>query len=312
MALTRINFGQINTTTKEALFVDPTILLNSAQTGTNDKDSGVIIERGSDTNVGLIWDQSAGTFAAITTTDTGAVRGNITVSAYADFKANNVIVDGNLTVNGTTTTVNSTNVSVDDLNLTLASGAASAAAANGAGISIDGANATFTYVSSGDKWQTNKPLGVTGNITSTGTVTISDADNQFVQGDTGYITKQYVLYGTTTTATETEIFVGGTSSSRIPVPTNTTIFYDVMIAARRTDVTGESAGWNLKAVVDNFSGVVADVGTVYEVAVARDDANWEVDSRADDTNNSINIYVTGAAGKTVKWVAVVQTREVTT
>jgi hypothetical protein len=52
----------------------------------------------------------------------------------------------------------------------LASGAADAAAANGSGITIDGASATFTYVSSGDKWQLNKPLDVTGNIIVSGTV----------------------------------------------------------------------------------------------------------------------------------------------
>ncbi len=67
----------------------------------------------------------------------------------------------------------------------------------------------------------------------------------------------------------------------------------------------------MKAVVDNFSDTVADVGDVYEILVATDDANWSVDARADDTNNAIKILCTGAAGKTVKWVAVVKTMEVT-
>jgi len=65
-------------------------------------------------------------------------------------------VTGNLTVNGTTTTINSTTMTVDDLNITLASGAANAAAANGAGITVDGASATITYASTGDKWVFNK------------------------------------------------------------------------------------------------------------------------------------------------------------
>jgi len=89
-----------------------------------------------------------------------------------------VVIAGDLQVDGTTTTINSTTVSVDDLNLTLASGAASASAANGAGITIDGASATFTYVSASDRWTMNKDLAadlvgnVTGNVTgSAGTVT---------------------------------------------------------------------------------------------------------------------------------------------
>ena len=131
-----------------------------------------------------------------------------------------------------------------------------------------------------------------------------------MHGDTDYITKTYVLYGTTTDATETEIFIGGTSNSRIPVASNTTVFYEVNIGARRTDATGESGGWHLKAVADNFSGTVADVGDVYEVQVATDDANFAVDARADDTNDAIGIHVTGAASKTLRWVAIVKTFEV--
>jgi hypothetical protein len=63
---------------------------------------------------------------------------------------------------------------VDDLNITLASGAANAAAANGAGITVDGASATITYDGTNDEWDFNKNINVTGTIdsgaiTSTGT-----------------------------------------------------------------------------------------------------------------------------------------------
>jgi hypothetical protein len=77
-------------------------------------------------------------------------------------------VTGSLIINGTTTTINSTTLDVDDLNITVAKGAADAAAANGAGISVDGASATFNYANSGDKWTMNKPLDVTGAVTATG------------------------------------------------------------------------------------------------------------------------------------------------
>lgn len=49
----------------------------------------------------------------------------------------NVIIRGNLQVDGTTTTVNSSTLTVDDINIVVASGAASAASANGAGITVD-------------------------------------------------------------------------------------------------------------------------------------------------------------------------------
>jgi len=57
---------------------------------------------------------------------------------------------------------------VDDLNITLASGAANAAAANGAGITVDGASATITYDGTNDEWDFNKDINVTGTVTSDG------------------------------------------------------------------------------------------------------------------------------------------------
>ena len=98
---------------------------------------------------------AAPTFASITTTGNGDIGGNLTVT-------------GNLQVDGTTTTINSTNLSVDDLNITVAAGAANAAAADGAGLTVDGANATITYDGTNDEWDFNKNINVTGTITADG------------------------------------------------------------------------------------------------------------------------------------------------
>tara|TARA_Y100000033_G_scaffold32705_1_gene31273 strand:- start:1998 stop:2636 length:639 start_codon:yes stop_codon:yes gene_type:complete len=65
-------------------------------------------------------------------------------------------VTGDLQVDGTTTTINSTEMTVNDKNIVLADGAANAAAANGGGITIDGANATIQYSSDSDVWAFNK------------------------------------------------------------------------------------------------------------------------------------------------------------
>ena len=78
-----------------------------------------------------------------------------------------VTMSGDLTVNGTTTTINSTTLTVDDKNIVLASGAADSAAADGAGITIDGASATLLYNDSGTKWSVNKDFDVTGTCTAT-------------------------------------------------------------------------------------------------------------------------------------------------
>ena len=75
-------------------------------------------------------------------------------------------VKGNLQVDGTQTTINSTTLSVDDLNIVLASGAANSAAANGAGLTIDGASATMLYTHSTTSFDFNKPVNATNFLIS--------------------------------------------------------------------------------------------------------------------------------------------------
>lgn len=101
-----------------------------------------------------------------------------------------LIVQGNLTIRGNITTINSTTVTIDDKNIVLANNAINASQADGAGITINGANATFTYAQSGDKFVANKNLEVQGNlIVNSGTGgTISGAntittDNLNIVGD---------------------------------------------------------------------------------------------------------------------------------
>lgn len=72
----------------------------------------------------------------------------------------NTVITGNLTVQGTQTILNTSTLDVEDLNITLAKGAADATAANGAGLTIDGANATLTYNSVDDRLVFNKDLTI--------------------------------------------------------------------------------------------------------------------------------------------------------
>jgi hypothetical protein len=72
----------------------------------------------------------------------------------------NVIIHGNLQVDGTTTIINSETLEVKDKNITLASGAENPAAADGAGITIDGADVEITYRASTDVIEINKPLSI--------------------------------------------------------------------------------------------------------------------------------------------------------
>ena len=98
---------------------------------------------------------SAANFASVTTTGDNTVGANLAVTG-------NITVTGNLQVNGTTTTINSTTMTVDDKDLVLGSVASpSDTTANDGGIILKGANdKKLTYSSTGDKWVFNKALDV--------------------------------------------------------------------------------------------------------------------------------------------------------
>lgn len=104
------------------------------------------------------FDGTTATVNALGVTNNATVGGDLTIT-------------GNLQVDGTTTTINSTTLDVDDINITVAKGAANAAAADGAGLTIDGAAATFTYGATNDRFAINKGMDITGHLIPTSDVT---------------------------------------------------------------------------------------------------------------------------------------------
>lgn len=135
-----------------------------------------------------------------TTAATSAITGALQVAGGAGIGGNlytggnavigqNLTVSGNLTVQGTTTTLNTDTLDVEDLNITIAKGAINAAAANNAGITVDGASATILYTSATDSWNFNK-----GIIATSGSLTgITGAASTFVS--TNFSSGNAVLTG---------------------------------------------------------------------------------------------------------------------
>ena len=83
---------------------------------------------------------------------------------------NDVTINGNLNVLGTKTELQVASLNVEDKNILIASGAADSAAADGAGISIDGADKALTWNHANTRFNFDAPLNVAGNITTSGTV----------------------------------------------------------------------------------------------------------------------------------------------
>jgi len=135
---------------------------------------------------------TSGTFAdaRISSSSVTQHQSNITaVGTLASLTTSgDTTIGGNLTVNGTTTTINSTTLTVDDKLVVIASGAADAAAANGAGISVDGASATITYANTGDKWVVNKDFDLSSNdILNAGTINGTSTSAQYADLAENYV-----------------------------------------------------------------------------------------------------------------------------
>ena len=236
MALTRPSAAQLSSASVD--FTDPLFRINKDQTGANNKDLGIIFERGSDTNVGLIWDESADQFALINTTETGTTSGNVSISSYANLTVSTLISSGITypTSDGTVGQVISTDGSG---NLSFVSVTATPAGSN-------------TQV----QFNNNELLGASSNLTFDGTTLTSTAFSGPLTGNvTGNASTASAL------ATARTIALGGvlSGSTSFDGSGNVTI-----TAAHTSDptitLTGDVTGTATMTNLDNVSitATVAD------------------------------------------------------
>jgi hypothetical protein len=89
---------------------------------------------------------------AASTLSIGAVTSTTTIN-------DSLIVTGNLTVNGTTTTIDTQTLQVEDKNIILGYGSTSDVAVDGGGITLTGAtNKTFNWVDATDAWTSSEHM----------------------------------------------------------------------------------------------------------------------------------------------------------
>jgi hypothetical protein len=166
-------------------------------------------------------------------------------------------------------------------------------------------------------------LGSGASAPAAGAIALGDGSSGYLQGATVNAngkfatagdaqTGLYVLRNSTTTATQTELFIDG-SAARLVLPNNSLWTFRITVAARRTDATGGGAGYTIDGVIrkDTTAASTTIVGAISKAVLGETNAAWDVTASADTTNGSLKVAVTGEAAKTIRWVACVQTTEVT-
>ena len=128
----------------------------------------------------------------------------------------NLTVTGNLVVQGTTTTVSSTTITIADKNIELAKGAANDAAADGGGITLDSGDGdkTWNWVNATDSWTSSEHIEVASGKTFR--INGNNVLSQTTLGST-VVSSSLTSVGTISTGvwsgTDVAIAAGGTGSS---------------------------------------------------------------------------------------------------
>lgn len=124
----------------------------------------------------------------------------------------------------------------------------------------------------------------------------------------------YVLRNITTDDSYTELFINGvTATERLVLPNNSVFTFDILVVGRRTDATGGAAGYRFVGVAmkDATNGSITFVGNPSKTIIGETNGLWDAQISADTTNGSIKIETKAESTETVRWVATVQTSEVT-
>jgi hypothetical protein len=133
-------------------------------------------------------------------------------------------------------------------------------------------------------------------------------------GITGAVRCEFATYafrscywgGQTTDATPTVLNLDATATNRFTIAANTALAVDILLVARRSDTADK---W---LVARRFLGIRRDgsnntslIGSVQTLGTDQSDGSptWSFALTADNTNNALQLEVTGAASETVQWRA---------
>lgn len=108
----------------------------------------------------------------------------------------------------------------------------------------------------------------------------------------------------TTDATQTTMVTQRASNNdSIRIRANSSFMFRADIVARRTGTQTESAAYEIVGCIKNDAGTTALQGTITKTVIAEADAAWDVTAVANNTDDTLDIKVTGKAATNINWVA---------
>lgn len=129
-------------------------------------------------------------------------------------------------------------------------------------------------------------------------------DNKFGYGQVNF-------HGSTTTASATEIYLGGVVNQRFILKDNSVVGFNMIVSAVNTN-TGDSSVWHIRGGIERRTGAAstAIIGANIIDAITQGTLTSAPSVTADTTNGSLKLQVTGVNANTVKWNAAMTYSEV--
>jgi hypothetical protein len=112
----------------------------------------------------------------------------------------------------------------------------------------------------------------------------------------------------TTTNAAVELFLDGSASARLTIPSGKYLTGTINIAGIKSDGTA-AASYIRQFSIKNVAGTTSLVGTVNTVGTD-EAASTSISITANDTNDALKVEVTGITSETWRWVAAVDVVEV--
>ena len=184
-----------------------------------------------------------------------------------------------------------------------------------------GTGCTATGTNSATIGNGNTSTGINSLATATNSVaryhsSIAQASGAFsVAGDIQ--TEKFVLFCNTTNATETLMYLNQTATYPLTIAASTTVGFEIIVTASQyggaTGSVGDTWKWKLSGEVKRDASNNTTLLEVYKDIIRnQNDVNFDVNVTANDTLESLEVKVTGAANRSVRWIADVTFSEIVT
>jgi len=118
--------------------------------------------------------------------------------------------------------------------------------------------------------------------------------------------------GATPTALSSYSYLAASTSSQVTLPNNSAFAFFGTIVARQQAAGGTaSAAWRVEGLIRREGTAASTVLVASAINTISNVPGWTIALTADTTNGSLAITATGAASTNIRWIATIQTSEVT-